>query len=184
MKEISNFIKESSSIFYNDMSDMPVNYLDYNSGDKTFGELKTGDTIYYQYFNNGSTSNIVEVKVKKEGIQYKNNYAIINIEPYKTNANKRELTTYLTFGPKNASRDFRFLGNDGKDVWKSYSVSDIENSSVCVNAGGNYVFGTNREVVIKFAKSGIANKIAEIKKQIANLQITLDSLNKEMENIL
>lgn len=184
MKEISNFIKESSSLFYNNMSDIPVNYLDYNSGDKTFGELKKGDIIYYQYFSNDSVSNVIEVKVKKEGIQYKNNYAIINIEPYKKNVYDRELTTYLTFGPKNASRNWRFPGDDGKDVWKSYNVSDIENSSVCVSSGGNYVFGTNREVVIKFIKSGIAKKIDAIKQQIANLQITLDSLNKEMENIL
>lgn len=149
----------------------PTNYLDHNEGDKTFGELKAGDIIYYHNFD---SNEILEIAVKTGKISHRDGMAYVSIKP--TVVSRFHKMTRLEFGP---TRGGRWFGNG-----KVYSCSNIPSSSLCVDANGEFVFGTNREVVLAVAKLNMASRIEEVKKEIEGLNKKLNGLTTQFDSLI
>ena len=186
MKSLNNFIKESASIFadsYGGYNDIASNYLEYFDGDKTFGELKSGDIVYYYSYDYDEESkdiDIVEVTVRGR-INKRNNtiYLPVNkFESYKGEKTKYQ-KSILEFGPSDSGK----MGADDEGIVRDYSPENVEKSSICVSFGDGYAFGTNKENVLKYAKKDITKSIQKIQDKINKLQTEIESLNKKLENI-
>ena len=176
MKSIKEYINESSSLFdsgdYSGRNSIPSNYLEYNEGDKTFGELKPDDIVYvYSYSND----HILEVTINGK-LNTKGNFVKIRTKSFKINPNSKYCRpqSSIEFGPTGG-------GMSGKEG--SYSPWEVEKSSICISYGGGWAVGTNKESVLKFAKSDISNSINKIQKDIENLNKQIESLSKKLENI-
>lgn len=147
MKNLNQYIKEAtnvSTLFDDDYSRGANNYIDYNDGDKTFGELKSGDTLFYYIYNIG---NIDNTKLKG-GIKIKNNMFYLPCSPYQISKDLKNVkNNKFIIGPTNCSCKFEE---------KEYNPDDVEKSSVCV--GVEFVFGTNEETVKRFAEENLFRK--------------------------
>ena len=142
----------SSSLFDSyGLGSIPKNYLEYNEGDKKFSDLKAGDIIYIHSMDRASK--ILEVAVKTGKIIHRNNLVYMTIEPINVTSWKK--LNRLEFGPINDNRWFGEI----KGKFRSYSSSDIIDSSLCESSGGNFVFGTNRDAILEVAKENIAEKM-------------------------
>ena len=176
MKSIKEYINESASIFddiYNPYELPASNYLEYNEGDKKFGELQKGDEVYLYSYSNDEILNItIDGKLtvgKKKNIH-------IKTKSFKLNPSRKtqKVSNDIVFGPIGGSRS----GEEGE-----YIPSNVEKSSICISFGGGWAVGTNKESVLKYAKSDISNSINKIQSDIENLQKQIESLNKKLENI-
>lgn len=179
MKSINQYINESSSLFDSGgYEDMATNYLDYYDGDKKFGQLKKNDIIYLYSYSNDK---IIEVTINGT-IKTLNNKIYIKTKSFKINPNSKycKSQTTLIFGPANGSRSGR-LEDDTKVV--DYSPWKVEESSICISFDGGYAFGTNKNNVLKYAKSDITSYINKIQNDIEKLQNQIEILNKKLENI-
>lgn len=147
MKKLIQCIKETtniSTIFDDNYSRGANNYIDYNDGDKTFGELKSGDTIFYFIYNIGTLNNIK----LKDGIKIKNDVFYLPCSPYQISKQLKNVkNNKFIIGPTNSLYKF------GK---KNYNPYDVEKSSVCV--GVECIFGTNEETVKKNIKENLFRK--------------------------
>ena len=147
MKNLIQYIKEAtnvSTLFDDDYSRSANNYIDYNDGDKTFGELKTGDTIFYFVYNIGTLNSIK----LKDGLKVKNNVFYLPCDSYQISKQLKNVkNNKFIIGPTNGSCKF------GK---KDYNPHDVEKSSVCV--GVECVFGTNEETVKKNVEENLFRK--------------------------
>lgn len=179
MKNINEYINESSSLFDDGgYGDMATNYLDYYDGDKKFGDLKKGDIIYlYKYSND----KIIEVTVNGT-VKTQNNQVYIKTKSFKIKPNSKycKSQSSLVFGPANGSRSGR-SEDDTKVV--DYSPWNVEKSSICISFGGGYAFGTNKDNVLKYAKSDITSSINKIQSDIEDLQNEINKLSEKLNNI-
>lgn len=175
MKTIKDYINESASLFDDCYYpyDLPAsNYLEYNEGDKKFGELQRGDDIYLYHYPNDEILNITidgKLTVGRKNIH-------IKTKSFKLNPSRKtqRVSNDIVFGPVDSSRS----GEEG-----DYTPSNVEKSSICISFGGGWVVGTNKETVLKYAKSDISNSITKIQSDIEKLQAEIESLNKKLENI-
>lgn len=177
MKQFKEYIIESASLFDNGgYNDIPQNYLEYNEGDQKFGELQNGDKIYVYSYSN---ENLIEVTIK--GYIENKNRIYIKTESYKLNPNSKYCKTSnkLEIGPTSGGR----TGADDEGIVRDYSPNKAKDSSICVSFGNGYAFGTNKENVLKYAKSDISNSINKIQNDIEKLQNQIEALNKKLENI-
>ena len=158
----------SASLFYNDMSNIPENYLVYIDGEKKFGELQDNDVIYIGKYKGYDSIKVYEVKLKDTKLHTSKDYFV-----YLSLDNKN--IKKATFGPKNSSRWF------GQGY--SYSTELIPESSICVTYGNLTAFGTNKDTVIEFIKKGINDSIKEINEQIISLESKISNKKKSLENI-
>jgi hypothetical protein len=159
----------SVSLFYNDMSNIPENYLVYIDGEKKFGELQKNDVIYIGAYKYDSIK-VYEVKLKDNKFHTSKDYFV-----YLSLDNKN--IKKATFGPKNGNRWF------GKE-YGSYSTELIPESSICVTYGNLTAFGTNKDTVIEYIKKGINDSIKEINEQIISLESKISNREKSLENIV
>lgn len=148
-----------------------TNYLDYNEGDKTFGELKAGDIIYYHYFE---SNEILEIVVKTGKIVHRDNTAYMTIKP--TNISRFQKLTRLEFGPVLGSRWF--------GSGKKYYSTDIPSSSICVSDSGTFVFGTNRDIVLAMAKLNLVSRIEDVKTEIGTLNKRLGEMSAQLDSLI
>lgn len=176
MKDIKKYIIESASLFdngdYSGRNSIPSNYLEYNDEDKSFGELKKDDIVYlYSYSND----NILEVTINGK-LNTKGDFVTIKTQSFKINPNSKycKPQSVIKFGPNGGSRS----GEEGE-----YSPSNVGKSSICISYGGGWAVGTNKETVLKYAKSDISNSINKIQNDIEKLQNQIETLNKKLENI-
>lgn len=175
MKNIKEYINESASLFDDVIHpyDMPAsNYLEYNEGDKKFGELQKGDEIYLYHYPNDEILNITidgKLTVGRKNIH-------IKTKSFKLNPSRKtqRVSNDIIFGPIGGSRS----GEEGE-----YIPSNVEKSSICISYGGGWCVGTNKETVLKYAKSDISNSIQKIQNNIVKLQVEIESLNKKLEII-
>ena len=149
----------------------PTNYLDHNEGDKTFGELKAGDIIYYHNFD---SNEILDIAVKTGKISHRDGMAYVSIKP--TVVSRFHKMTRLEFGPTSGGRWF----NNGKE----YSCYNIPTSSLCVDANGAFVFGTNRAVVLAVAKLNMVSRIESVKQEIKKLNDILNELTAQLDSLI
>ena len=149
----------------------PTNYLDRNEGDKTFGELKAGDIIYYHHFD---SNEILEIAVKTGKISHRDGMAYVSIKP--TVVSRFQKLTRLEFGPTSGGRWF----NNGKE----YSCYSIPLSSLCVDANGAFVFGTNRAIVLAVAKLNMVSRIEEVKQDIKKLNGRLNEMTAQFDSLI
>lgn len=159
----------SASLFYNDMSNIPENYLEYIEGEKKFGELQKNDVIYIGMYKGYDSIKVYEVKLKDAKFHTSKDYFV-----YLSLDNKN--IKKATFGPKNGSRWF----GEGR----SYSTELIPMSSICVTYGNLTAFGTNKDTVIEYIKKGINDSIKEINEQIISLESKISNRKKSLENIV
>jgi hypothetical protein len=159
----------SVSLFYNDMSNIPENYLVYIDGEKKFGELQKNDVIYIGAYKYDSIK-VYEVKLKDNKFHTSKDYFV-----YLSLDNKN--IKKATFGPKNGNRWF------GKE-YGSYSTELIPESSICVTYGNLTAFGTNKDTVIEYIKKGINDSIKENNEQIISLESKISNKKKSLENIV
>lgn len=147
MKNLIKYIKETaniSTIFDGSYSRGANNYIDYNEGDKTFGELKSGDIIFYFVYNVGTLNSIK----LKDGIKIKNNIFYLPCNPYQISKQLKNIkNNKFIIGPTNSLYKF------GE---KNYDPYDVKKSSVCV--GVECVFGTNAETVKRNVKENLFRK--------------------------
>ena len=175
MKTIKEYICESASLFddFYQPYELPAsNYLEYNEGDKKFGELQKGDEVYlYHYPNDEILSITIDGKLT---VGRKNIH--IKTKSFKLNPSRKtqRVSNDIVFGPTNGSRS----GEEGE-----YIPNNVEKSSICISYGGGWIVGTNKETVLKYAKSDISNSIKKIQSDIEKLQAEIKSLNKKLENI-
>lgn len=172
MKSISNFIKESTSLFddiYDPYrSEHAIAYIKYFDGDQTFGEINKGDTIYVYHYK---FDKILEVKATNKVIgRGANKYLPIN----SIDISKKEKLNKLVFGPLHVS-----WSGDGE----SYNPDQVEKTSVCVLFNKSMVFGTNKDNVLKIAKSRIGEQIEQISKDIEKLNNEIDELKNRLDNL-
>ena len=159
----------SASLFYNDMSNIPENYLEYIEGEKKFGELQKNDVIYIGKYKGYDAIKVYEVKLKDAKLHTSKDYFV-----YLSLDNKN--IKKATFGPKNGSRWF----GEGR----SYSTELIPMSSICVTYGNLTAFGTNKDTVIEYIKKGVNDSIKEINEQIISLESKISNRKKSLENIV
>ena len=152
-------------------SSCPTNYLDHNEGDKTFGELKAGDIIYYHNFD---SNEILEIAVKTGKIVHRDDTAYMTIKP--TNISRFQKLTRLEFGPVSGSRWF--------GSGKKYYSTDIPSSSLCVADSGTFVFGTNRDIVLAMAKLNLVSRIEDVKTEIETLNKRLDEMSAQLDGLI
>ena len=175
MKQFKEYIIESASLFddvYNSYPATPANYINYNEGDKTFGELQKGDEVYLYTYSNDEILNITidgKLIVGRKNIHIKTKS--FKLDP----SNKwQRVSNDIVFGPTDGNRS----GEKG-----SYDPDKVKESSICVSYSGGWAVGTNKEVVLKYAKSDISNSINKIQNDIEKLQNKIEALNKKLENI-
>lgn len=152
-------------------SSCPTNYLDHNEGDKTFGELKAGDIIYYHNFD---SNEILEIAVKTGKIVHRDDTAYMTIKP--TNISRFQKLTRLEFGPVSGGRLF--------SSGKKYSSSNIPFSSICVSDSGAFVFGTNRDIVLAMAKLNLVSRIEDVKTEIESLNKRLSKMTAQLDSLI
>lgn len=152
-------------------SSYPTNYLDHNEGDKTFGELKAGDIIYYHNF---VSNEILEIPVKTGNIVHRDGTAYMTIKP--TRISIFQKLTRLEFGPVSGGRWF--------DSGKKYSCSNIPFSSICVADSGTFVFGTNRDNVLAIAKLNLVSRIEDVKTEIESLNKRLGKMTAQLDSLI
>ncbi len=179
MKDIKEYLNESASLFadcFGGYNDIAPNYIEYNEGDKKFGELKSGDIIYVYSYSN---ENLIEVNVK--GFKEHGGKIYISTESFKLNPNSKycKSSNKLEIGPTGGGR----MGADDEGTVRDYSPNKAKDSSICVSFGEGYAFGTNREEVLNYAKKDITKSIQKIQNNIEKLQAEIESLNKKLENI-
>ena len=175
MKSIKEYINESASLFddvYHPYEMPPSNYLEYNEGDKKFGELQKGDEIYLYHYPNDEILNITidgKLTVGRKSIH-------IKTKSFKLNPSRKtqRVSNDIVFGPTNGSSS----GEEGE-----YIPNNVEKSSICIAYGGGWIVGTNKETVLKYTKSDISNSIIKVQNDIEKLQAEIESLNKKLENI-
>ena len=179
MKDIKKYINESASLFDSGYGydDIARNYLEYEDGDKKFGELQAGDIIYMYRYN---VENIIEITVKGK-ISKGKNKIYMSTESFKLNPNSKycKASSKIEFGPANGARS----GADDEGIVRDYSPEKIEKSSICISFSEGCAFGTNKETVLKYAKKDITKSIQKIQNDMKNLQKEIDKLNKKFENI-
>lgn len=158
----------SASLFYNDMSNIPENYLEYIDGEKKFGELQDNDVIYIG-MSKYDAIKVYEVKLKDAKFHTSKDYFV-----YLSLDNKN--IKKAIFGPKNGNRWF------GQGY--SYSTGLIPDSSICVTYGNLTAFGTNKDTVIEYVKKGIKDSIKQINEQIISLESKISNKEKSLENIV
>lgn len=174
MKNINEYIAESASLFdddYNSYSMPPSNYINYNEGDKTFGELQKGDEVYLYTYAHDEILNITidgKLTVGRKDIHIKTKS--FNLNP----SIKKMTSNDIVLGPVYSSR----MAPEG-----SYDPDKVKESSICVSYSGGWAVGTNKEAVLKYAKSDISNSINKIQNDIKDLQNQIETLNKKLENI-
>lgn len=158
--------------------DMATNYLDYYDGDKKFGELKKNDIIYLYSYSNDK---IIEVTINGT-VKTLNNKICIKTKSFKIRPNSKSCKsqTTLEFGPAHSGRSGR-IEDDTKVV--DYYPWNVKESSICISFGGGYAFGTNKDNVLKYAKSDITSSINKIQNDIKKLQNQIETLNTKLENI-
>lgn len=179
MKNFKEYINESSSLFDSGgYEDMATNYLDYYDGDKKFGELKKNDIIYLYSYSNDK---IIEVTVNGT-VKTHNNQIYIKTKSFKIKPNSKycDPQSSLVFGPANGGRSAR---NEDDTKVVEYNPWDVEKSSICISFGGGYAFGTNKDNVLKYAKSDITSSINKIQSDIEKLQNEITKLSDKLNNI-
>lgn len=157
------------------MSNHPTNYLEYIDGDKQFGKLKSGDIIYYYSFD---TASIIQAVVKSDKISHRNGMLYISIDTIKIDKN-HELTK-LIFGPISGNAMFGISIND---TIKKYIHWEIDDSSLCVNINGNFIFGTNRNSVLQAAKETLNTRLNQVNENIEKLKIEYNLVNDKLINL-
>lgn len=158
----------SVSLFYNDMSNIPENYLVYIDGEKKFGKLQKNDVIYIGMCGYDSIK-VYEVKLKDAKFHTSKDYFV-----YLSLDNKN--IKKATFGPKHGNRWF------GQGY--SYSMELIPESSICVSYGNLAAFGTNKDTVIEYIQKGINDLIKQTNEQIISLKSKISDKKKSLENIV
>ena len=162
----------SSSLFadmYIDYGESPANYIEYNEGEKTFGELKSNDIVYlYNY-----TYDILEITINGS-LKYKDGKVTIRTKPFKVDPNNKYCIpqSSIEFGPNSSSA----FGNG-----HAYHPEKVKDCSICASWKGGWAVGTNRETVLKYAKSDIINFINEKQNNIKNLQKEIEILTNKLE---
>lgn len=154
-------------------SSYPSNYLEYIDGNKQFGELKSGDKIYYYSYN---TSSIYEIEITSDKILRRNKMAFIQINPIEIG---NQILSKLILGPIVGSALFGEI--NGKH--RSYRHWVIDESSICVNVNGEFIFGTNRETVLKYAKEILTSKISNITAKIIEIKTEFNTINNKLKNL-
>lgn len=164
----------SASLFADMYHGIPPapNYIECNEGDKKFGELQKGDEIYLYHYSNDEILNITidgKLIVGRKNIH-------IKTKSFKLNSSSKTkiVLNDIIFGPVDINR----IGKEGY-----YTPSNVEKSSICIAFGGGWAVGTNRETVLKYAKSDISNSIQKAQSDIKKLQKEMELLNKKLENI-
>ena len=171
----------SASLFYDCYADYesPENYIEYNEGDKTFGELEPNDIVYLY---SSSSDDILEVTINGNLNSGKGKFPLkigkitIRTKPFKVDPNSKYCIpqSSIEFGPNSSST----CGGS-----HTYNPEKVKDSSICASFKGGWAVGTNRESVLEYAKSDISNSIQKIQSDIENLQKELELLNKKLENI-
>ena len=176
MMTLKEYITESTSLYdngdYSGRNSIPSNYLEYNEGDKLFGELKKGDIVYlYSYSNDHILEITINGKLNTTG-----DFVTIRTQSFKINPNSKycKSQSVIKFGPNGGGRS----GEEG-----DYTPNNVAKSSICISYGGGWAVGTNKENVLKYAKSDISNSINKIQNDIEKLQNQIETLNKKLENI-
>ena len=149
-----------------------INYIEYNEGEKTFGELQKGDEVYlYTYLND----KILNITVNGKLIVGRNNI-YIKTKSFKLNLSSKtqKVSNDIIFGPINSS----MCGNG-----YTYSSDRVKDCSICASWNGGWAVGTNRESVLKYAKSDISNSIQKIQNNVENLQKEIKILTNKLENL-
>lgn len=171
MKHITKYIKESASVFddvYDPYRSYAIAYIKYFDGDKKFGEVVAGDTIYVYHYN---FDKIIEVKAINKVIgRGANKYLPID----GIDISKNEKLKKLVFGPRYAS----WMGRG-----ESYHPDQVQDTSVCVLFDKSMVFGTNKDNVLNIAKSGIGEQIEEVSKDIEKLNDRINQLKEKLDNL-
>lgn len=170
MKDLNEFIKESASLFDNWSGGFANNYISYNEGDTTFGELADGDKIYYHNVKDPN-DNVVELTVKGKLIK-RNGYYYIKVYD---ESDPKAKTITLDIGPVDTST----ARGD-----KKYNPDEVSNSSICVSFDDNKVFGTNRDDVLSIAKSNVTSQINKINEEIKSLKTLIKSLKEKLDAII
>jgi hypothetical protein len=156
------------------ISNHPTNYLEYIDGDKQFGKLKSGDIIYYYSFD---TASIFRAVVKSDKILHRNGMSYISINPIKID--KNHILTKLIFGPISGSAIFGEING----IQRSYRYWIIDDSSLCVNINGNFIFGTNRNSVLKAAKENLKSRLNYVNEKIEELKTVYDFVIDKLINL-
>lgn len=166
----------SASLFadmYIDYGNFPDNYIEYNEGDKTFGELNPNDIIYLY---SCSADDILEITIDGN-LKSRNGKVSIKTKSFKLDPNSKycKPQSSIEFGPT----DSVACGGD-----HTYYPEKVKDCSVCASWKGGWAVGTNKETVLKYAKSDISKSIQKIQSDIENLQKEIELLNKKLENIM
>lgn len=181
MKTLKNYIKEGYTPTFFDSWDytnyyvkyhVANNFLRYVDGDKTFGELVAGDTIYYY---SAELDDIIELTVKGK-IRRKGEKMVMSVEPFSEGHRKQNV---IDFGPAYSS----WSGNTGEQV-DEYNGDNIPNSSLCISIGWNAVFGTNLESVKKIAHSSVTKAIEKAREDMNKLKAELERLEKKLNSFV
>lgn len=159
----------SSSLFESwDYGDYPTTYTEYNDGDKTFGEIVANDTLYYwsapEYFDPQKTC-IAELKAMGKMSMKDGNYTIrVNDKSIKR----------VVIGSVNG-------GYSGKGRY--YSPSTAKDMSVAIGLSDLIVIGTNRDMVLKFAKVKLNEKLCELRREMERIKEKIDAYSKMLTDL-
>lgn len=163
----------SASLFadmYIDYGESPANYIEYNEGEKTFGELKKGDIIYLY---SSSLDDILEITINGS-LNSRKGKVTIRTKPFKVDPNNKYCIpqSSIEFGPNSSSA----FGNG-----HAYHPEKVKDCSICASWKGRWAVGTNRETILKYAKLDIINFINEKQNNIKNLQKEIEILTNKLE---
>ena len=176
MKTLKNYINEGyRPTFFDSWDDnypSPYNFLRYVDGDKTFGELVAGDTIYYY---SAELDDIIELTVKGK-IRRKGAKMVMSVEPFGEGHRKQNI---IDFGPAYTT----WVGNTGEQ-FDEYDGDNIPNSSLCVSIVWNAAFGTNIESVKKIAHSSVTKAIEKAKEDMDKLKTEIERLEKKLDSFV
>ena len=159
----------SSSLFESwDYRDYPTTYTEYNDGDKTFGEIVANDTLYYwsapKYFD---PKNIGIVELKAMGKM------CISVGNYTIRVNDKSIKS-VVIGSANGG----YSGNG-----RYYTPSTAKDMSVAIGLSDLIVIGTNRDMVLKFAKVKLNEKLCELRREMECVQEKIDAYSKMLTDL-
>lgn len=149
-----------------------INYIEYNEGEKTFGELQKGDEVYLYTCLNDKILNITingKLTVGRNNIYIKTKSFKLNLS-----SKTQKVSNDIIFGPINSSVCFN---------GHTYFPDRVKDCSICASWNGGWAVGTNKESVLKYAKSDISNSIQKIQNNIENLQKEIKILTNKLENL-